>query len=134
MKPLNPAQGNWLIFGYKILLRPSRHRLNFALLAHYSAKHQSIYSVPFLNTPMRQKRGGKRGAAKEGQQKRSDRFANQSSNGDQAGSEAKLGVAIRRSLRPVRSIEYSMGPPLAPGDSLKNINTRPFGAHVGPSL
>ena len=26
------------------------------------------------------------------------------------------------------------GPPEAPGDSLKNISTRPFGAQVGPSL
>src|SRR5215207_207857 len=54
--------------------------------------------------------------------------------GDQAGSEPKDGVATRRSLYPVRSMEKSLGPPPAPGDSRKNISTLPFGAQVGPSL
>src|SRR3974377_1522374 len=55
------------------------------------------------------------------------------SSGDQAGSDAKLGVGIRISLRPVISTENSDGPELPPG-SRKNISTRPLGAKVGPSL
>jgi hypothetical protein len=53
--------------------------------------------------------------------------------GDHAGSDAKLGVSIRNSLRPVRSMVKSAGPALLPG-SRKNITTRPLGAKVGPSL
>ena len=53
--------------------------------------------------------------------------------GDQAGSEAKLGVGTFHSLRPVMSIVKSDGPDLPPG-SRKNISTRPLGAKVGPSL
>ena len=40
--------------------------------------------------------------------------------GDQAGSEAKFGVGIDCSLRPVRSMENSFGPP-APGTWRKNM-------------
>ena len=58
--------------------------------------------------------------------------APQSSSGDQAGSDPKFGVWIACSLRPVRSIEKSFGPP-EPAASRKNISTRPFGAQVGPS-
>src|ERR1700730_12753266 len=60
--------------------------------------------------------------------------ANQLIKGDHAGSEAKAGVMIRDSLKPLRSLVHSCGPPLAPGVSRKNISMRPFGAHVGPSL
>ena len=55
-----------------------------------------------------------------------------SSNGDQAGSEAKFLLGIDCSLRPVRSMVFSRGPPV-PASWLKNISTRPFGAQVGPS-
>src|SRR5580704_3465982 len=53
--------------------------------------------------------------------------------GDQAGSDAKLGVGVRCSLRPVTSTVNSAGPPPPPG-SRKNMMTRPFGDQVGPSL
>src|ERR1700683_4468033 len=53
--------------------------------------------------------------------------------GDQAGSEAKLGVGTLSSLRPPTSMVNSDGPALPPG-SRKNMITRPFGAKVGPSL
>src|SRR5580704_13163710 len=53
--------------------------------------------------------------------------------GDQAGSEAKLGVGTRCSLRPPISTVNNEGPALPPG-SRKNMITRPFGAKVGPSL
>src|SRR6202451_1971451 len=55
------------------------------------------------------------------------------SNGDQAGSEAKLGVGSRNSLRPPISMVKSEGPAFPPG-SRKNMITRPLGAKVGPSL
>src|SRR5690554_726647 len=54
------------------------------------------------------------------------------SNGDQAGSDAKFGVGIGCSLRPVRSIEKSFGPS-APAACRKNMMTRPLGDQVGPS-
>src|ERR1700691_6331683 len=53
--------------------------------------------------------------------------------GDQAGSEAKLGVGTLSSLRPPTSTVNRDGPALPPG-SRKNMMTRPFGAKVGPSL
>src|ERR1700686_1123348 len=53
--------------------------------------------------------------------------------GDQAGSEAKLGVGVRCSLRPVTSTVNRPGPAFPPG-SRKNMMTRPFGDQVGPSL
>ena len=55
------------------------------------------------------------------------------SSGDQAGSEAKLGVGTLSSFRPPTSMVNSEGPALPPG-SRKNMITRPFGAKVGPSL
>src|SRR4029077_3818320 len=55
------------------------------------------------------------------------------SSGDQAGSEAKLGVGTRCSLRPEISTVKSDGPAFPPG-SRKNMMTRPLGAKVGPSL
>src|SRR5271165_1066981 len=53
--------------------------------------------------------------------------------GDQAGSDAKLGVGTLSSLRPEISMVNSDGPALPPG-SRKNMMTRPLGAKVGPSL
>ena len=50
--------------------------------------------------------------------------------GDQAGSEAKLGVGTLSSFRPPTSMVNSEGPALPPG-SRKNMITRPFGAKVG---
>src|SRR4029079_13927359 len=57
----------------------------------------------------------------------------QDNSGDQAGSEAKLGVGTRCSLRPAISTVNSDGPAFPPG-SRKNMITRPLGAKVGPSL
>src|SRR3984885_6916826 len=57
----------------------------------------------------------------------------QDNSGDHAGSEAKLGVGTRCSLRPDMSIVNNEGPDVPPG-SRKNMITRPLGAKVGPSL
>src|SRR6202040_2778791 len=57
----------------------------------------------------------------------------QDKSGDQAGSDAKLGVGVRCSLRPVTSTVNRPGPAFPPG-SRKNMMTRPFGDQVGPSL
>src|SRR5438270_12569314 len=57
----------------------------------------------------------------------------QESSEDHAGSDAKPAVGTRCSLRPEMSTVNSEGPALPPG-SPKNITTRPYGAHVGPSL
>lgn len=54
--------------------------------------------------------------------------------GDQAGSEAKVGVGTCRTFCPVRSTDHRCGPPCAPRTSRKNMSTRPLGAQVGPSL
>src|SRR5260370_5677901 len=56
--------------------------------------------------------------------------------GDQAGSDASVGVGTGRSKRPVMSIWFSVTDPARPpelGCWRKNIRTRPLGAQVGPS-
>src|SRR5580704_17666245 len=56
--------------------------------------------------------------------------------GDQAGSEASVGVVTARSLKPVMSIDTRREPPERdplPGESRQNMITRPFGQKVGPS-
>src|SRR5262249_539977 len=51
--------------------------------------------------------------------------------GDQAGSEASVGVGTGRSKRPVMSV--CCRPTGPPRPCVKYINTRPLGAQVGPS-
>ncbi len=58
--------------------------------------------------------------------------------GDQAGSDASVGVGTCRSLKPVMSMETSRDEKPWPYSSWlrvsrQNISTRPFGAKVGPS-
>src|SRR6185437_11969347 len=64
-------------------------------------------------------------------------LVNQGIKGDHAGSDASCGVITSRSLYPVKSIEYSRGPPPLPCLSVgiwrKYMSTRPLGAQVGPS-
>jgi len=62
----------------------------------------------------------------------------QDCNGDQAGSEASVGVVTTRSLKPVISIDTSRELNPLPRESRaavsrQNMITRPFGAKVGPS-
>src|ERR1051326_2667633 len=49
--------------------------------------------------------------------------ANQLIKGDHAGSDANAGVMMRDSLKPLRSIVHSCGPPFAPGVSRKNMRS-----------
>src|SRR3954468_12539983 len=80
-------------------------------------------SVKFLRTP------------RDRHHRQAGRYA---ARGDQAGSDASVGVATTRSLNPVMSIETRSEPYPLPlrsraGLSRKNISTRPFGQKVGPS-
>src|SRR5665811_481429 len=60
MKQLIPAQENWLMADYKIIVPPSSKGTYVAVFLSSCAKHWSNRSAPFLNMPIRRKRGGKR--------------------------------------------------------------------------
>src|SRR5215471_3838910 len=71
-------------------------------------------------------------------QVRENRHGHHAAKGDQAGSDASVGVPTTRSLKPVMSTDTRRDEKPEPRLSRaalcrQNINTRPFGAKVGPS-